>query len=409
MNKSLGVKQKPLTNCMDISGSLWDTANKPPWETIEFLQSPPIKDLPIVDFVSTWSEIEHTELNMIKSKIEPLEADHVWEALKKKTNPYELIYTQEDPECPPSLSVIKPLSRSYFKMIEMLSTLNFFETLNKGIQRISSAHVAEGPGGFVEAFLDQASYRRLFVSRVLAMTLKPTNNHVPGWRRTHSYLKQHNEIKIHYGEDGTGDLYIPENQQSFIRLCDEKKVNLFTGDGGFDFSVDYEQQEKSVFRLLIASASIGLKVLAPDGSFILKFFDLFSPSTQLLIRLITICFKEWTLYKPATSRPCNSERYLLCRGFRRITPEIITLLNTFQEKYTEDLFPDAGPFPFFTEKERDFLQSHITQHNATQIRVLKRTIQLHAMKNHVFKWDEHYRYAREWCSKFRIPMVPMKI
>lgn len=369
-----------------------------------------VKEFSKIAYTNSWNEMDHSELNAIKSNIEPLEANHVWETLKKKTNPYELIYTQESSECPQSLSLLKPLSRSYFKMIEMLSVLQFFDRLPKSTQKIGSAHVAEGPGGFIEALLDQAAYRRLHVSRVLAMTLKPTNNHIPGWRRSYAYLQRHSEIKIHYGEDGTGDLYVPANQASFIKLCDAQKIHIFTGDGGFDFSVDYEHQEKSVFRLLIASAIIGLRTLAHEGSFILKFFDIFSPSTQLLLRLITGCFKEWTLYKPATSRPCNSERYLLCRGFRGAHTEIMALLLQMQETYVNsELIPDAGSFPFFTEKERIFLENHITQQSNIQIHILKKTIQLHNSPSELFKWDEHYKYAREWCQRFRIPTLAIKL
>jgi hypothetical protein len=92
---------------------------------------------------------------------------------------------------------------------------------------------------------------RLPISRIFAMTLKPTNNHIPGWRRAYSFLQKHPEIKIHYGHDGTGDLYKVENQSSFIDLFGSSKALLFTGDGGFDFSVDYENQEKSMYTLLL--------------------------------------------------------------------------------------------------------------------------------------------------------------
>lgn len=369
-----------------------------------------IKDLSGITFLTRWNEMPHEALTLIKAQIEPLEANHVWETLKKKTNPYELIYTQENTECPASVSLIKPLSRSYFKMIEMMSALQFFDRLPKSVQKIRSAHVAEGPGGFIEALLDQTVYRRIHAAKVTAMTLKPTNNHVPGWRRTFSYLQKHPEIKIHYGEDGTGDLYNVANQNSFVNLCDQQKVNIFTGDGGFDFSVDYEHQEKSVFRLLVSSAIIGLRVLNVEGSFILKFFDIFSESTHILIRLITICFKEWTLYKPATSRPCNSERYLLCRGFKRCPPEVMKLLLMIQEQYSQNEFypqmidQTRTPFPFFTEKEKDFLNRHIKSHNDTQISTLQQTIELTKTTAAPFSWAPHYIYAKAWCSYFRIPI-----
>lgn len=383
--------------------------SKPPWDMIQFQQSmTPTQELwtalKQIQYDISWNEILHDEMNALKANIEPLEANHAWELLKKKTNLYELIYTQDGSTCPPSLTVLRPLSRSYFKMIEILQVAKFFDRLAKGTQKLRSVHVAEGPGGFIEAFLDKASNHRIPVSKVFAMTLKPTNNHIPGWRRAYNFLQKHPEIKISYGEDGTGNLYESANQESFVRLAEGQKAHLFTGDGGFDFSVNYEEQEKSVFLLLVASALIGLQVLLPEGMFVLKLFDLFSDTTQLLIRLISLCFKEWTLYKPATSRPCNSERYLVCRGFRKAYPEVLALLRIFHEKYTESkLYPHADFFSFFSEKEKEFLIAHMETLRTTQKDILEKTLALHTEDQSSFSWTPHYKAAQHWCTTFSVP------
>ncbi len=84
---------------MDISGST--ATQKPPWEQVVFQQSPfPdegfLKQLQQVTFDLSWNELPHDLLNQVKAKIEPLEKEHIWEVLKKRTNPYELVYTQEN-------------------------------------------------------------------------------------------------------------------------------------------------------------------------------------------------------------------------------------------------------------------------------------------------------------------------
>ena len=72
-----------------------------------------------------------------------------WEYYKKIVNPYELVYTKKKyknfPEC---ISTVRPLSRSYFKMIEIMDLCGFFHQQGKSIR---TAHVCEGPGGFIEA------------------------------------------------------------------------------------------------------------------------------------------------------------------------------------------------------------------------------------------------------------------
>ena len=387
---------------------------KPPWDSLVFQQAPIIDEatqdkLLRLTYDLSWNEIPHEHLNEVKMKIEPLEKGKQWEVLKKRTNPYELVYTQENSECPASISVLKPLSRSYFKMVEILTISNFFERIPKGTNKLRSAHVAEGPGGFIEAFLDRASFHRLQVSKVFGMTLKPTNNHIPGWRRAYNFLQRHPEIKIHYGLDGTGDLYLSQNQDSFIELMTTAKALLFTGDGGFDFSVDYENQEKSVFRLLIASVITGIQVLSPEGTLVLKLFDIFSAPTQLLLRCITYCFKDWILYKPSMSRPCNSERYLICRGFRRLNPTVLTVLKEMERQAEQNRYCQLDYFSFFTEKETQYLLDHIQQFNQNQIENIEKTIRMQGSFHQSYDWKPQYTLAQQWCSQFRVPFTKRKI
>lgn len=390
-----------------------DTSKTPPWQTVEF-QSSPLPDSAMIEtmlrltYDCSWNEIPHKDLTEIKQKIEPLETNHKWELLKKKSNPYELVYTQENADCPASVALAKPLSRSYFKMVEMLQVSQFFEKLPKQTQKLRSSHVAEGPGGFIEAFLDKAEANRIKVHKSLAITLKPTNNHVPGWRRSYQFLQRHPEVKIHYGADGTGDIYMRDNQKSFVDLH-EVKAHVFTGDGGFDFSTDYENQEKSVYPLLVASAIIGIQVLAQDGVCILKLFDVYSNVTQFFLRLMTLSFREWCLYKPATSRPCNSERYLICRGFRKTFPQVLQVFLNLQTQWNDgQKVPNVDFFAFFTEKEKQYLQTHIETFATAQKAILEKTINLQDTPPSNYQWKEQYENAYQWCAQFRIPYLRTK-
>lgn len=242
-----------------------------------------------------------------------LNGDLNWEYFKKVINPYELVYTQKKySKFPESLCMFHPLSRSYFKMVEMLDLINFFgEVKNESLR---TAHVCEGPGGFIEALYDNAINNKKSIHSSYAMTLRSKQVNIPGWKRATHFLQKNRNIQIMYGEDDTGDILKPENQQYFIDSV-KVKVNIFTGDGGFDFSCDYSKQEEMIFPLLIASVRIGFEVLKNGGVFILKIFDFYKKSTTDLIYFMSSYFKEWTLYKPATSRPCNPEHYFIGKGF----------------------------------------------------------------------------------------------
>jgi 23S rRNA U2552 (ribose-2'-O)-methylase RlmE/FtsJ len=375
----------------------------PPWESIFFQKSPlPSDTISNPFWTSVWSEENHDDLTKLKQEITPYEQNHEWELLKKLSNPYELVFTHDADKIPPSLAVQKPLSRSFFKMIEMLEVLQFFQTLPKQLNSIRSAHVAEGPGGFIEALCDRSSHYKKKLAKAVAMTLRPTESNVPGWKKAYNFLKNHPEVTIHYGSDGTGDIYSIENQRSFNEQC-IGKVHVFTADGGFDFSEDYSTQEQNVFPLLVASAKIGIQCMAQDGVFILKLFDCFGKPTQYLIRLITYCFKEWILYKPATSRPCNSERYLLCRGFRRCYPEVLRILTNLESQYaTNREYPDLSGNIGWTEKESTFLESHIQNFTKSQCETIHKSFQFHTKSLDQFDWVEQIQNAHAWCNHFHI-------
>ena len=378
------------------------TTEKPPWVGLVFQVPPLVLVQQNIEWIPTWMEKEHDDLNILKQKITPYEENHTWEKVKKLSNPYELVYTNEAPFFPPSLALQKPLSRSYFKMIEMMEISQFFERLPKTANTVRSAHVAEGPGGFIEAFLDRAEMNRKKVAKSTAMTLKPNGSNIPGWRRAHTFLQKHSEITIHYGRDGTGDIYKTANQESFIEICNPK-ANIFTADGGFDFSQDYSTQEKDVYPLLISSALTGLQCLQPGGLFIMKLFDIFGEPTQFLIRMISYCFKDWLLYKPATSRPCNSERYFICRGFKRCIPEVIQILVSMETNIR-----DHATYPKVTEiqwtaEEKLYLDSHLKLFTENQVKIIIDSFKYIDNNLSVFSWNKHIHNAQHWCNTFRIP------
>jgi len=375
---------------------------KPPWVGLVFQLPALLQSIKQITWTTEWREKEHEDLNILKQKITPYEENHTWEKVKKLSNPYELVYTNEAPFFPPSLALQKPLSRSYFKMIEMLEISQFYDRLPKAINAVRSAHVAEGPGGFIEAFLDRSETNRKKVSKATAMTLKPNGSNIPGWRRAHTFLQKHPEITIHYGRDGTGDIYKTANQQSFVEIC-TPKVMLYTADGGFDFSQDYSTQEKDVYPLLISSALIGLQCLQPEGLFIMKLFDIFGEPTHFLIRQISYCFKDWILYKPATSRPCNSERYLICRGFKRCIPEVLQVLVSMETSIRERAEYPIVESINWTPEEKEYLENHLKLFTENQTKIIVDSFRYIDNNLSVFSWNKHIHNAQKWCSTFRVP------
>jgi 23S rRNA U2552 (ribose-2'-O)-methylase RlmE/FtsJ len=377
------------------------TTVKPPWVSPQWQCLKHSGEWPELSFGS-WQVDTPPALQAAKERISQLEATNRWELVKKMVNPYEMVYTHEDPNFHPSIAVIKPLSRSYFKLIEMLEILQFFDKLPKQTPKIRTAHIAEGPGGFIQAVVDVTERNKKILQLSTAMTLKPTDQRVPGWRRASSFLHNHQEVRLHYGTDGTGDVYRETNQDSFVAAAGH--VNLFTADGGFDFSINYDIQEQKVYTLLVCSATTGLRCLAAGGSFVLKLFDVSSESTMILIALMGRCFAEWTLYKPALSRPCNSERYFLGRGFKGLSPVMLKSLLEIQRQGHQDMYP-IHAFGVLSPEEMTYIQENAKKTAQDQLSAIEIAE----------KWAENtdawyteqlardFQTSLAWCQKFRVP------
>jgi hypothetical protein len=120
-----------------------------------------------------------------------------------------------------------------------------------------------------------------------------------------------------------------------------------------------------------------------------------------MMSLFASCFKRWTIYKPATSRPCNSERYFIGLDYRGRNEKIINVLKKVR---------DGDMTPFLSEEFTNKFDDTFNELNNIILERQKDAIEsiLDAVKKHEF--DEYYkeslknkRYSEEWCKTFRIP------
>ena len=247
----------------------------------------------------------HHYLSNIKKQIDMYTT--YWDYYKKITNPYEFIHTQV-PNIKQSICKYKPLSRSFFKMIEIINIFSFLNEKNS----IKSFHLAEGPGGFIEAF----NYKRDNNNdKFYGMTLISDDVNIPSWKKSTSFVNTNKKVIIEYADSKTGDVFLKQN----LLYCYNKYVNsmdYITADGGFDFSVDFNKQEDLSTKLIIAQIFFAIIMQKKNGNFILKIFDIFKIKTVEIIFLLTNLYDYVYIYKPYTSRVANSEKYIVCKNYK---------------------------------------------------------------------------------------------
>uniref|UniRef100_A0AAY4B6B1 Cap-specific mRNA (nucleoside-2'-O-)-methyltransferase 1 n=1 Tax=Denticeps clupeoides TaxID=299321 RepID=A0AAY4B6B1_9TELE len=175
--------------------------------------------------------------------------------------------------------------------------------------------VCAGPGGFSEYVL----WRRKWHAKGFGMTLKGPND----FKLEDFYAAPSELFEPYYGEggvDGDGDIMLPENITAFryfvLESTDRRGLHFLMADGGFSVEGQENIQEILSKQLLLCQFLTALSVIRTGGHFVCKSFDLFTPFSVGLVYLMYLCFERISLFKPVTSRPANSERYLICRGLK---------------------------------------------------------------------------------------------
>ena len=430
----------------------------------------------------------YSHLCNIKQQIEKYQES--WDNIKKYTNPYEYIHTNISGN-KTNISKMRPLSRSFYKMIEIIKNYKLLSQFSHTIcdrpdvrMGIQTFHLAEGPGGFIEAVaylrgmefnafkmagtddgsssqssqsspttqfqilkrntdlhdevmrdLEQLKVsRRIFESqkanavgasatgsqtitygndRYYGMTLVNDDPICPGWRKTRTFLEQHPNVIIETGEDNTGNLISTEN----FKECAAKyrnKMELITADGGFDFSVDFNNQENMAAQLILCEVFYALALQKQGGTFILKIFDVFHKPTVDILYLLCYYYNNVSIMKPHTSRVANSEKYVVCQGFKvadssHIITQMIELMPLLSTTYKER---GAGAIVSILPDEHDlFFLNKIEEMNAMlsfqQIENITSTLSIITNHRNAEKLDQYKKTninkCVAWCEYYDIP------
>ena len=282
---------------------------------------------------------------------------------------------------------------------------------------IRSFHLAEGPGGFIEAIC----YLRANANDVYyGMTLidDTPNSACPGWKKSRLFLEKNPSVKLEYGKDGTGNLLSIDN---YLHCCEKYRnsMDLITADGGFDFSSDFNHQEVLAQTLVVSEVLYALSLQKMGGSFVIKIFDTFTRVTVDIIHLLALFYTDVIIIKPNTSRVANSEKYIVCKGFKLPSnmDQVIETFSTFFKKLqsasaatTTATTVSVGAILKSPELHKLHIVHRIEEVNAIlgqqQIENIINTMGLVHGKSSdridAYK-KSHIQKCIEWCERYNIP------
>jgi hypothetical protein len=347
---------------------------------------------------------EYLQLQELKNKIDSKD----WDKNKKFSNDYELIHIPNKRKKSDSIALYDPLSRSYFKMIEIIFDFKLLD-INTHDEEFFSAHVAEGPGGFMEATYNLSHNLNKFKDfKHYGITLYSNNKDVPGWNKANSFINSDSDIKISYGRDNTGDIYNEENIQEFRNFVGGNKCQIVTADGGFDFSLDFNKQEQLSYRLIFCEIICALSVQKIGGHFVCKMFDTFSMPSIKLLYFICCFYEEVSLNKPLTSRPANSEKYIIAKKFKGVNNNYLEFLYSVIGYWKSvenpcdimDIFEDNIP-DYFIRSINDYNKINSKQQIVTinsTINIINETNKLSFLNKII---ERQIEAAKFWCEKYK--------
>jgi cap2 methyltransferase len=197
----------------------------------------------------------------------------------------------------------------------------------------------------------------------------------------------------------------------------EGKVDLYTSDIGIGLTQDtFNQQEELEAPLHLGQVICALNTLKEGGHMVCKMFMFFHPFSMSLLYLLMDVFEELYISKPTTSRPGNSEVYLVGKGYhanQALTTRLESVLATWNQ---ESVHHYLTPLPSSFYDQLVSASEHIYKRQMTYIQ----TILKHVTHLYHTKCESHFkaiqsrlptvirdghRLTNEWYQRYSIPLL----
>lgn len=192
------------------------------------------------------------------------------------------------------------VTNAYLKMWEIL--VDYIPSMT----RVRSLSVAEAPGAFLGAMMKFYELRGVDFDWVASSYRPEAGERFLG--DDYGFISNY-PWKWVWGEDGLGDITNFKNLKWFQKNVPD--VNLFTSDAK-DPDDDFDNEEVHEFPLLLGSAVGALLCLQPGGHAVLKTFSLTTWDSVRICYVLSRHFDKFYIAKPPSSRPTNSELYIVC-------------------------------------------------------------------------------------------------
>jgi 23S rRNA U2552 (ribose-2'-O)-methylase RlmE/FtsJ len=311
----------------------------------------------------------------------------------------------------------KILSRAFYKLWELI----FMFDLIPSTPGFTSAHLAEGPGSFIQATI---MYREMVANakkdNYHAITLHPSDlqEYIPkldkDFEKYYSKDGRYHQYKTHSTKQSAGskkksdgNLTNPKTIKLFSNTFTKKKVDLVTADGGFNWK-DENLQEQEAFKLILGQVTAALKIQKKGGNFICKLFETFTKPTLKILNILSVLYEKVILIKPYMSRESNSEKYVVCLKYLDNNSKLVDKM----EKLVESAFANPKSHIVDILSTLDLskqFQASVMKYNSSltnkQVRQIDKIVSFIKSRNYYGNEynksrDEQIKATKEWIKHF---------
>lgn len=224
----------------------------------------------------------------------------------------------------------KVITNAFIKMYEILNSFNLLSGETAGL------FIAELPGSFIEA--TRIHCARNNIKFKWAANSYKSNNRYENTNYLEDYYRMYedNQEKWFFGSMDNGDLTLKDTIRSITQDIAPMEPNFMTGDAKYvEKNVNWDKEEIDNIPVITGEFTCVLNTLKLHGNAVIKLFTFCEIPMLNLLHIMCWHFKQVFIFKPLTSRPANSEIYLIC--IDKIYPIHETLKNYLYQRSPEQI------------------------------------------------------------------------
>ena len=215
---------------------------------------------------------------------------------------------------------IENVSNAGLKLTEILNHEKIINDANITNNYYKHFANAEMPGNFIVAVnyfiktnLPDVNYD-WYGNSLLPGVMGPKSAGLPDY---YGYYKNHRDKWIMDENKMNGDITDIKNIEYIKKYFETGgKCDLYTSDAGVSLDIDdFNEQEEIVMKLKLAEILCALISLKDNGNMIIKIYTFFEKATIDVLIILSKLFKTFKIVKPMTSKPTNSENYIIGIGY----------------------------------------------------------------------------------------------